>query len=150
MKRVWKAIKDILLSQLPAMTWSVSMNNLSAFGCCFCTTVSYLSVTRTSAQHTHIRASSRSLCVFLSLFVFPLLISSLCPSSQHKHRKKSSFWSNQIFLLLLLVLRLWLLKSVSCQTLAWTDGAPALTRIHKTTVINYESKEAGAKSSGCH
>lgn len=129
MNRVWKAIKDILLSQLPAMTWSVSMNNWSAFGCCFYTTVSYLSVTRTSAQQspltfTHkciLSLSHLSLCVS-----FCLCLSFHCSSHLFVQVHDTSpilvFWSNNIFLLLLLVwgcdiwnlshVRLWLEQTV--------------------------------------
>lgn len=93
--------------------------------------------------HSHISAFSLS---HLSLFVFPLLISSLCPSSQHK--PDSSFLIKSFVVVVVAGMRLWHVKFVPCQTLDWTDGAPALTHIHKTTVINYEGEEAWAKSSG--
>lgn len=80
--RVWTAIKDIWLSQLPAMTWSVPMNNWSAFYRCLYTTASYLSVVRTSPLESPLvrirtKVHSRSLTRCVGLSITSLLVKSV-------------------------------------------------------------------------
>lgn len=84
------------------MTWSVSMNNWSAFGCCFFTTVSYLSVTRTSAQQSPLTFTHKCIlsltcvCVCLSVSVF-LSIAHLISLSKFTTQAQFQFSDQVIF-----------------------------------------------------